>query len=73
MKLFSDDRLAGSYGGSSQCYHIHCMEKMVISVNLVAVKNYKAIKFIRVEDAIKEGLAYEQTEMVKVAVKKLNH
>lgn len=73
LKLFNDDKLAGTYGGSSQCYHIPLYGKLS-DINLLKESNdLKNIGFIRAEDAIKEGLAYEQTEMVKVAVKKLNH
>ena len=76
LKLFnsSDIRLAGSEGGSSQCYHIPLYGSIVeFNSSLCDTKDLSGLKFIRIEDAVGEGLAYEQTGMVKAALKRLNH
>jgi nicotinamide-nucleotide adenylyltransferase len=76
LKLFnsSDIRLAGREGGSSQCYHIPLyggVEEFNAYVN--DTEDLSNLQFIRIEDALAEGLAYEQTGMVKAASKRLNH
>jgi ADP-ribose pyrophosphatase YjhB (NUDIX family) len=76
LKLFnsSDKRLAGKKGGSSQCYHIPLYGSVEEFNGYISdTKDLSNLKFIRIEDALAEGLAYEQTEMVKVAYKGLNH
>ena len=76
LKLFnsSDVRLAGKEGGSSQCYHIPLYGSIdEINGCISGTESLSGLQFIRIEDALAEGLAYEQTEMVKVASKKLNH
>jgi hypothetical protein len=76
LKLFnsSDIRLAGREGGSSQCYHIPLygsIEEFNSYIN--DSEDLSNLQFIRIEDALAEGLAYEQTGMVKAASKILNH
>jgi nicotinamide-nucleotide adenylyltransferase len=76
LKLFnsSDIRLAGRKGGSSQCYHIPLYGGIEEFNGYISdTEDLSDLKFIRIEDALAEGLAYEQTGMVKAASKKLNH
>jgi nicotinamide-nucleotide adenylyltransferase len=76
LKLFnsSDIRLAGSEGGSSQCYHIPLYGGIEEFNRYISdTKDLSDLKFIRIEDALAEGLAYEQTGMVLAASKRLNH
>lgn len=75
LKLFnsSDIKFAGTYGGSSQCYHIPLYGNVDDINNFKDTDELKNISFMRIEDAINEGLAYEQTEMVKVAKNHLYH
>lgn len=69
-----DESLAGSRGGSSQCFgiffeddiskyekHIHSEDDAVTDV-----------KFYEVSQVLKEGLAYQQTEMLEKAIAMLN-
>jgi nicotinamide-nucleotide adenylyltransferase len=76
LKLFnsSDIRLAGREGGSSQCYHISLYGGIEEFNGYISdTEDLSSLKFIRIEDALAEGLAYEQTGMVKAASKRLNH
>jgi hypothetical protein len=76
LKLFnsSDIRLAGRKGGSSQCYHIPLYGGIEeFNAYISDTKDLSNLQFIRIEDALAEGLAYEQTAMVKAASKRLNH
>jgi hypothetical protein len=66
--------LAGRKGGSSQCFHIPLYGNIEEFNSLVSDSDdLRSLKFIRIEDALAEGLAYEQTEMVKTASKRLTH
>jgi hypothetical protein len=66
--------LAGKKGGSSQCYHIPLYGSIDEFNRYISDTKYLSnLQFIRIEDALAEGLAYEQTEMVKTASKRLNH
>lgn len=75
LKLFNsnDLKLAGSHGGSSQCFHIPLYGKLEDFSNLQDTLALRGLHFMRAEEAIKHGLAYEQTTMVKTACKRLNH
>jgi nicotinamide-nucleotide adenylyltransferase len=76
LKLFNstDKRLAGKKGGSSQCYHIPLYGGIEEFNRYISETKYLSnLQFIRIEDALAEGLAYEQTEMVLTASKRLNH
>jgi hypothetical protein len=72
--VYSDIRLAGREGGSSQCYHIPLYGGIEEFNGYISdTEDLSNLKFIRIEDALAEGLAYEQTGMVKSASKRLNH
>jgi nicotinamide-nucleotide adenylyltransferase len=76
LRLFnsSDIRLAGREGGSSQCYHIPLYGNIEEFNGYISdTEDLSNLKFIRIEDALAEGLAYEQTGMVKAASRRLNH
>lgn len=75
LELFSskDLRLAGTRGGSSQCYHIALSGNPSEFGTINGSKYLNNLHFMRSEDAFKQGLAYEQTNMIKVACKRLGH
>ncbi len=73
LKLFNSSKLAGTYGGSSQCFHIPLYGNVAEFNNVGDTPYLRDVKFMRAEDAMKQGLAYEQTAMVKAAIKRLNH
>lgn len=70
LQLYNDKDLAGSMGGSSQAFHINLTCSHTIFNNIL--KN-SPFKFVLVEDALTQGLAYQQTDMLKDAINKLTH
>ena len=73
LKLYNSDNitLAGSKGGSSQCYHIALQGNPNNFMQIKDTPELRDIAFRSIEDVIKEGLAYEQTSMVESVYKKL--
>jgi nicotinamide mononucleotide adenylyltransferase len=74
LKLFSasDTKLSGADGGSSQCFLININESPNIFNDIKDSLNFEKVKFIPVWEAIEQGLAYQQTDMVKVALNQLS-
>lgn len=73
LKLYSSEevRLSGIFGGSSQCFHIALSGNLESINNSIESCELENLCFRRIDDVIKEGLAYEQTDMVITASLKL--
>ena len=71
LKLYSSPNLAGVQGGSSQCFSMNIKISPKKFTNIKSLSLYKNVGFVPVNEAIEQGLAYEQTQMVKDAIKEL--
>ena len=70
LDLYNNEKLAGKRGGSSQAFQINLnCKKDVFDKTL----QNTGFEFKPVSEALEEGLAYEQTEMVKDAVSRIEH
>lgn len=71
LKLFSsaDPKRCGNQGGSSQAFLINLDKQPDYFRDLKSESDLEEVAFRPVEQALKEGLAYQQNEMVKMALK----
>lgn len=75
LKIFSsdDERIAGKDGGSSQVFHIHLNEDPAIFKNSLKSKSdLEEVGFYPILNAEKEGLAFQQGEMLRMALSSFN-
>ena len=70
LQLYNSKLYAGTQGGSSQAFHINLNCHHHDFDNILAKSGFK---FIPASDAIEQGLAYQQTDMLKDAINKLSH
>lgn len=65
-----DATLGGNQGGSSQVFHIHVNKPASeLGQYLAGNSDLKDVKFLPVLDVLQEGLAYQQNEMLRKALK----
>lgn len=74
LKLFNttDLRLAGLSGGSSQCFHININASPQVFTNIKNTKGLNDVQFRPIWEALEQGLAYQQKQMVELALNQLS-
>jgi ADP-ribose pyrophosphatase YjhB (NUDIX family) len=72
MYSSTDPRLAGNEGGSSLCFMtIYDGSAQKLAMQLRSESDLVNVRLVRVTDALKQGLAYQQTEMLNDAYRML--
>lgn len=64
-----DEKMAGTRGGSSQCFGVFIEDDISKYENFINPhKDLSDVRFYEIGDAMKKGLAYQQSEMIEKAI-----